>query len=229
MAASLPQPSLTPERHTQKLNEPSAALAIPAHAYLARLAALHDEAAEIAHLANLLGRTPWVAAALGGATIASALAAWSSASTMGLVTWLLLMAAGVVAILRAHQWAIQAPFERAALRGFARDLSAALLYTGFAWGAGLFLVLPATIGLAACLVFAAGLSVVLAGVLRARDVTFCFLVPATAMGAFAALMRPLEGNVATMLAILVVGLAVAAATAVLERMSSPTRASLASG
>ncbi len=197
-------------------------LAAAPHAYLARLAALHDEAAETAHLANLLGRAPWAAAALGTATLASAaLAAAQSVSTTGLFIWLLLMGASVMAIARVYGRAIAAPFERMILKGFAHDLSAILLYAGFAWGAGLFLALPADTAIVPCVAFTAGLAIVLAIVVRTRDVALCFLVPATAMGAFAALMRPAAGNGATMLAILAGGLVAAGAAALLERWSAP--------
>lgn len=206
-----PTPSATPDA------APKPVLSRPVHAYLARLAALHDEAAETAHLANLLGRAPWAAAVLGTATLASV--ALSTASAWGAVIWLALIAGGIIAIARIYNRAIKAPFERSMLQGFARDVSASLLYLGFAWGAGLFLVLPANIGIAAAVAFTTGISIILVGVLRARDVAFCFLVPASAMGAFCALMRPLDGAFALMFAILAGGAVAAGLTYLLERIS----------
>jgi hypothetical protein len=216
MAASLRHPS------TQPVSEPSPdarpTLTAPAHAYLARLAALHDEAAETAYLANLLGRAPWAAAALGVVALGCAVASAQSVSMAGIVTWLALVVAGIVAIARSYGQAIAAPFERTLLKSFARDLSAILLYVGFAWGAGLFLALPAGMGMLPSIAFTAGVSVVVSAVLRARDVALCFLVPATAMGAFAALMRP-EGNATTMLVILAGGAVAAGLVVLIERLS----------
>src|SRR5215469_2042961 len=86
-----------PEAPESRLPEsaPSFPLVIPAHAYLARLASLHDEAAETAHLANLLGRAPWIAGFLGTAVLATALV---SPWTPSLAAWLALMATGIAAI-----------------------------------------------------------------------------------------------------------------------------------
>lgn len=196
---------------------PKPEFAKPVHAYLARLAALHDEAAETAHLANLLGRAPWVATILGVAALA--VAALSTASAWAVTIWLALIAAGIVAIARAYNQSIHAPFERTTLKGFAQDVSASLLYLGFAWGAAVFLVLPADLGVAAAVAFTAGTATILAGVLRARDVAFCFLVPASAMGAFCALMRPVDANFAVMAAILAGGAVAAGAAYLIERIS----------
>src|SRR5580658_9897423 len=116
MAAILratPLPVSTPPVTTPKAREPEAAPSL-ARAYLTRLSQLHDEAAKTALLANLLGRATYAAAVLA--------------------------AAGVGAAARAYTKAIRAPFELGTLQGFARDLSAILVYAGFAFGAGAILV-----------------------------------------------------------------------------------------
>jgi len=220
MAASL-RVSPTPQENVPLTTEPAVAAPIsqiPVHAYLARLAALHDEAAQTAHLANLLGRAPWAAAALGGSALATALVSASSTSVAPLAVWLALVAAALLTILRTYGRAIAAPFEKAALKAFAKDLSAILLYAGFAWGAGLFLVLPASVGPAGAIAFTAGIAALLAAILRARDIALCFLVPATAMGAFGALMGSGGGVAAA--GILAGGLVVAAAANVLDHLSA---------
>jgi hypothetical protein len=187
----------------------------PAYAYLARLASLHDEAAETAHLANLLGRAPWIAGFLGTASIAVALVApW----TVALAVWLGLMAIGLAAIGHNYTKAIAAPFDRNALRTFARSFSACLIYAGAAWGAGLFLALPAS--LAGAIAFPALAAAVLAFVLKARDLAFSFLVPATLMGAFCVLMQ--NGNTAAASGIVAAGLVVAGITLLFERLSQAT-------
>jgi len=188
----------------------------PAHAYLARLASLHDEAAETAHLANLLGRAPWMAGLLGLGALATALFCARSVSAPSLAVWLLLMTGAVGAIARRYGKAIEAPFDRTSLKIFARNLSAILLYAGAAWGAGLFLALPESLGLAGSIAFTATLTALMAGVLRARDMAFSFLVPATAVGAFSSLMH--DASLTDALGILAGGLLVAAATMLLERL-----------
>ena len=190
--------------------------ATPAHAYLARLAALHDEAAETAHLANLLSRAPWTAGLLGLGALATALFCARSVSSISLAIWLVLVTVAVAAIGRGYGKAIEAPFDRQALQGFARNLSAILLYAGAAWGAGLFLALPESAGLPGTIAFVAAISAGIAGILRARDMAFSFLVPATAVGAFCALMR--DANLTGALGILAGGLLVAAVATLLERL-----------
>src|ERR1700733_8483061 len=90
------QPSQTPDTS-----------ATPAHAYLARLAALHDEAAETAHLANLLGRAPWMAGLLGLGALATALFCAGSVSSASLGVWLILMTVAVAAVGRSYGQAIE--------------------------------------------------------------------------------------------------------------------------
>ena len=220
MAVSLhmtPVPQ-APEPQTPEITI-RAALQAPAHAYLARLAALHDEAAETAYLANLLGQAPWAAGLLGGAALVTAVVSAQSASSVALGVWVVLVAVAVAAIGRTYARAIEAPFDRAMLKGFARSLSAILLYAGAAWGAGVFLVLSPSAGPVGAIAFTATVSALLAGILRTRDLALCFVVPATAMGAFCALMR--DADLASMSGILAGGLAVAAATILLERLTAP--------
>ena len=195
-----------------------AALQAPAHAYLARLAALHDEAAETAYLANLLGRAPWAAGLLGTAALVTALNSAQPASPVAVGIWVALVAIAVAAIGRTYGKAIEAPFDRETLKGFARSLSAILLFAGAAWGAGIFLAL-ASAGPVAALAFTATISALLAVILKARDVAFCFVVPATAMGAFCALMR--DDDFVAMLAVLAGGLLVAGAAILFERATIP--------
>jgi hypothetical protein len=203
--------SETPEKQSRI----PAALAAPTQAYLARLAALHDEAAETAYLANLLGRAPWAAGAIGAAALVTALCA--SASPVALGIWLALVAIGIAAIGRNYAMAIEAPFERASLDGFARNLSAIMLYAGTAWGAGLLLVAPA--GALPALLFMLAAAAPAGAILRARDVTLCFVVPATGMGLFCALMG--GAQLAMMGAVILAGLAVAGGTSLIGRIAVP--------
>jgi hypothetical protein len=201
---------------TPQSREAEAATSL-ARAYLTRLSQLHDEAAKTALLANLLGRAPYAAAALAAAAVVTAVLAGAPAAELG--TWLVLVAAGVGAAARAYAKAIRAPFELATLQGFARDLSATLVYAGFAFGAGAILVLPANVSLLALLAFGAGVPALIGGFLRVRDMTLCFLVPAVTLSAFAAVLRPFHGGVMDMAAMFIAGAAVAVAVQLVERLT----------
>jgi hypothetical protein len=198
--------------------EPEAAPSL-ARAYLTRLSQLHDEAAKTALLANLLGRAPYAVGVLAAAAIVTAVLVASTAPLVELTTWLVLVAAGVGAAARAYAKAIRAPFELATLQGFARNLSATLVYAGFAFGAGAILVLPATVSLFALLAFGAGTSALVGAFLRVRDMTLCFLIPAVTLSAFAAVLRPFQGGVMDMAAMLIAGVAVAVAVQLAERLT----------
>jgi len=214
MAAILRAPPLPVSTPREPETAPSLA-----RAYLTRLSQLHDEAAKTALLANLLGRAPYAAGAIAVAALVTAALVASTAPLDELCTWLVLVAAGIGAASRAYAKAIRAPFELVTLQGFARDLSATLVYTGFAFGAGSLLVLPQNVSLLALLAFGAGTSALIGIVLRVRDMAWCFLVPAVTLSASAAILRPFQGGVADMAAMLVVGAAVAVAVQVAERLA----------
>jgi hypothetical protein len=156
---------------------------------LAKLAALHREAEETARLANLLGRSAGIAVAIAGGSASAALLISSLSNTATLV-WLFLLLAGAAALLVAYARTIRAPFERAALVSFREDLKAVLLYAGFAWGAGAWLMLPYDVGSAATVAFAAVPVGAIAALSRDRDAAFLFGVPVTALVSFASVLRP---------------------------------------
>jgi hypothetical protein len=184
-------------------------------AHIARLAELHDEAAETALLANLLGRVPFLAVVLLAAT--GALALFTHAAVAPLLTWLSLVGAGLIALVRNYVVTIGVPFERTSLRLFARDLQAIMLYVGFAWGAGSFLALPQDATLALAVALSAGLAAIVALIVRASDAVACFAIPATVLSAIAALIHPVAGNYFAAAAILAAGLAVMGAAYFAER------------
>jgi len=195
-------------------------------AHIARLAELRDEAAETAVLANLLGRAPHLAAALLGVTVLAA--AFVHAPLAPLLTWLTLMGAGLVALMRAYVTMIAAPFERAPLRFFARDLQAIMLYVGFAWGAGSFLALPPDITFGQLLAFSAGASVLVALIARACDAVACFTIPVTLLCGAAVLDKSFASGVFASAAILASGLLVVGVAYLFERAQArPLDAGLA--
>ena len=106
---------------------------------------------------------------------------------------------------RAYAKAIRAPFELATLQGFARDLSATLVYAGFAFGAGAILVLPANVGPARPFWPSAPAHRRWSARSCVRDMTLCFLIPAVTLSAFAAVLRPFQGGMTDMAAMLVAG------------------------
>lgn len=176
---------------------------------IARLAALYDEARETALLANLVGRLPWLVAGLGIGAAATALAA--HVATVPLVTWLILVCAGLLAMVRAYRKALSAPFDRESLRSFSGDLAAICLYAGFAWGAGGFLALGGAANLVPSLAFSAGASVFVAAILRRRDAALAFLLPATMLTGAASFDRAATQGAPAALATLSVGLLIAGA------------------
>ena len=145
----------------------------------ARLALLYAEAEETARLANLLGRSFYTAIALPLLGLLTIGLAGSTGLARPLV-WCAFVAAAAFAMLHTYFRTIGQPFERVALKSFATDMSAILLYAGFAWGAGAFLVLPAGTNMAAAILFAAAPGIAIAALLREREAVFLFLTPVAA-------------------------------------------------
>jgi hypothetical protein len=165
----------------------------PLRGSLARLKALHAEAEETARLANLLGRSGAVGAALpvlGIVTIALSV----EANPASQIVWLLLVGAVALATLIAYRHAMKRPFEHDALKVYAKDLSAILLFAGFAWGAGAFLALPAGLSTGVVICFALLPAASIAYLLRDREALFLFLAPATVLTAAACLLKPFAGG-----------------------------------
>jgi hypothetical protein len=156
---------------------------------LAKLAELHAEAEETARLSNLLGRTAPVACAIALGAAAASLTLSSLAETSSIV-WLMLSLAGATALLLAYARTMRAPFERAALQSFREDMKAVLLYAGFAWGAGGWLLLPYDVSAASAVAFSALPVGAIALLTRDRDCTFLFGVPVTLLVSFASVLRP---------------------------------------
>jgi hypothetical protein len=180
---------------------------------VAKLAVLHAEAEETARLANLLARALHAAIALPlAATLVIALS--SGASVAPRVAWAVLVAVASLAIARAYATAAGRPFERAALHAFAQDLTAALVYSGCAWGAGAFLVLPGSAPIGSALVFAAVPALGIGLLLRERRAVLFFLAPVAALTSFACVLRQFSDG--TMNAALVlIASAIVAATLIL--------------
>jgi hypothetical protein len=127
--------------------------------------------------------------------------------------WAAFVAVAVVAIALAYRRTISKPFERAALKSFSQDMNAILVFSGFAWGAGAFLVLPVTAGIGAVVAFSAGAGIAVALLLREQERVFLFLAPVAALASFACVLRPLSGGALDASLVLIACSAVAAAVA----------------
>jgi hypothetical protein len=161
---------------------------------LAKLKVLHSEAEETARLANLLGRSLYAGIALPVLAILTIGLAVDMRPDPQLV-WCLFVAGVAGAMLMAYRHAMRAPFERAALKDYAKDLSAILLFAGFAWGSGAFLALPAGTTSIPAILFVAVPSIVIAYLLRDREALLLFLAPATVLTVIASLLKPFEGGI----------------------------------
>lgn len=156
---------------------------------ITKLARLHAEAEETARLANLLGRSVYVAILLPVLAILTVgLSGMSELNRQ--IVWIGFVAAVSLGIGTAYAHAMRRPFERDALRDFAKDLSAILLFAGFAWGAGAFLALPAGLATMAAVAFVAVPAIAVAALLREREAVFLFLAPVATLSAFASVLRP---------------------------------------
>ncbi|MDE1985998.1 MAG: hypothetical protein KGL29_13485 [Alphaproteobacteria bacterium] len=186
---------------------------------ITKLAHLRAEAEETARLANLLGRSLYVAIVLpvlGVLTVGLA----EGMNLSSQLVWGGFVALSSIAMLRSYTHTIGQPFEREALKSFAKDLSAILLYTGFAWGAGAFLALPAATGMTGAILFAIAPAIVIALLLREREAVFLFLAPVAMLASFASVLRPFADGTLDAGLILVACAAVAGLTVLIDRRAT---------
>jgi len=183
---------------------------------VAKLAVLHAEAEETARLANLLSRALHAAIALPlAATLVIALSSGTSVAPRA--AWAVLVAVASLAIARAYAAAIGRPFERAALHAFAQDLMEVLVYSGCAWGAGAFLVLPGSAPVGSALVFAAAPALGIGLLLRERRAVLFFLAPVATLTSFACVLRQFSDGATNAALVLIASAVVAAALILFNR------------
>jgi hypothetical protein len=181
MAFSDPQPS-----SQLFAGAPSAPLPLTA---LTRLAELHDEACQTSQLAVFLDGAVHAA----GALVLMGMAVLTFAAGTALqpcFIWAVLILLAVGTLLRSYIRSIAAAFDRPALTEAAQDLRAILFYAGSAWGAGAFLVLSPAATPATAVLFAVLPSLTLSLLLKDREGVLVFLIPVTAIGIAAAILRP---------------------------------------
>jgi hypothetical protein len=185
---------------------------------VARLAVLHLEARETARLANLLGRSAYAVLALPTMTLATLALSGLRGGLVQALVWTVFMAVATGAILFAYRRAIGQPFERAALKSFSQDLSAILVFAGFAWGAGAFLALPTHMTIGGPALFVATAAAAIGLLLREREMVFLFLAPAAGLAAFACVLRPMTGGALDTALVLFASAIVAGIAMLAERM-----------
>jgi hypothetical protein len=188
----MPVPRLAPNLPQAEIETPRDPIGRDALGAVAHLAELHREGEETARLANLLGRSMHFALAL--PVLVGVTLVFGRIGIVESATWAALVLAASLAVAVSYRRTIGQPFERTALKSFSQDMSAILVFAGFAWGAGAFLALPAASGTGAVVLFAAGASVLTGLLLRERESVFLFLAPATALASFACVLRPLDAG-----------------------------------
>lgn len=186
---------------------------------IAKLKSLHAEAEETARLANLLGRSLYAGIAMPVLAIVTVALSVEMSPAPQLV-WIGFVALIAVAVLMSYRHAMRQPFERATLKNFAKDLSATLLFAGFAWGSGAFLALPTGAPAVAVLGFALLPSVLIAYLLRDREALFLFLAPVTTLSAAACLLKPFAGDIELAGVVLAAAAGLGGAVAVFDRLTS---------
>lgn len=155
-------------------------------AALDRLRQIHAEGSQAARLALFLQGAVHAAGALMLLGIA-ALAFAADTSLPPCFVWSLLVLGGIGALLHSYIRSTAAAVDRAPTAKAVKALRAILLYAGFAWGMGAFLVLSPESGLVTVLLFAGVPSLSLSLLLKDRDGALAFLVPVTALGIAAAI------------------------------------------
>ena len=169
-----------------------------------QLRRVHTEAAETAELANLPALACYAAALVSGATLLAILLA--RPELYHAVSFALLVSLGVAVLLwRSAQ--VRSHFLHPDLGAFAGDVGAIMLYFGFVWGAGAFLVLPLNCVAGSTVLYAASLPLLAAMTLRRRDATFLCTVPIAGLTTAAAYLRPLGlPSLTAIMALLVCGI-----------------------
>jgi hypothetical protein len=180
------------------------------HDYLARLPVLHAEAAENLRLLGFVGRSAIAASFL---MVAGAVTLLLVGSTLPSdFVWSVLVLAGVSAMTFNYiRSQARAPLRRIRLENAAADLRAMLLYTGFAWGAGAFLVLPGGTAPVHAIAFAVLPAVALALLLRDESGVTAFIAPVAILAAAACLFRHGPGAAFTAAIIPASGIAIVCA------------------
>jgi hypothetical protein len=176
------RPVLVPQPEPDSGGGTTIPTAIP-HASLARLPLLHAEAAQNALLGRFVARSVTAAGLLmlaGGAVLLAGGGTLSSD-----FAWSLLVLAGIAAMAVNYIRGPARSLRRTSLQASADDLRAILFYTGFAWGAGAFLALPADPSAALVFAFALGPVLLMLALLQDEGGIAAFTAPIAGLTAAA--------------------------------------------
>jgi len=149
-------------------------------AALAALPRLHAEANANFALARFLSRSPQASLILmlSGTAMLLAASAAGGGSLRANFAWSVLVLMGVIAMTRNFIRGFARSLRRVPLEEAASDLRALLLYTGGAWGAGAFLVMPTAPAASAAFSFVMGPAIAISLSLRDSRGIACFIWPA---------------------------------------------------
>ncbi len=207
MAVTAPNPQIESKKNAADFSLPARLETI------AKLAELHDEAEETLREARLVGGMPYVGLMLPVLAVATVLAA-GGGDLLVTGLWLAFVAIAAAAVVTTYLDTAWRPFAPERLQGVARKTDGLMLFSGFAWGAGAFLVLPAGTGWAVPVLFVAVPSLAVVYALEERDAAFLFLIPVAALAAFASVLVPFATAALGTGAILLFAAAVAAVAAI---------------
>lgn len=197
--ANSPSPSFDPARLAKTFHDSG----LPQNG-LRRLSLLHQEGARNVGLLRFLARSPSASIVLMSAGALTLL--WAGASGGGTLKadfgWAALVLLGIVAMTRNFIRGYARSLRRLPLEEAVADLRMLLFYTGMAWGAGAFLVMPALPAPALVFFFALAPSLGLTLALPDAKGVLAFVLPASQITAGAALFSawPLAGWVASAVA-----------------------------
>jgi hypothetical protein len=175
-------PALDPARPAKTFRDSD----LPQHA-LNRLPLLHQEARHALRLSQFLARSPSACVVLMLAGAVMLLWAGDGGTLRRDFAWAALVLLGVIAMTRNFIRGHARSLRRVPLEEAAADLRMLLLYTGVAWGAGAFLMMPDLPSPALVFSFAAAPSLLLDLILRDTKGSAAFMVPASLITASAAL------------------------------------------
>ena len=182
---------------------------------LSRLPALHGEASRNMYLSRFLARSPQACIALmlaGAAVLAWSSAGAGAASLKADFAWVSLVLIGIVGMTRNYIRGFARSLRRVPLQEAASDLRMLLFYTGAAWGAGAFLVMPDLPAPALVFIFAALPALAAALLLRDAKGVAAFILPSSTAIAAAALMGAWPLDVWVAAAVLATGTAITGLT-----------------
>jgi hypothetical protein len=190
------------------------------YAALARLPRLQDEARADLRVNAVLARSPQacVALMLGGALVLMA----GDGSLKCDFAWAAAVLLGVLAMTRNYIRGFARSLRRVPLQDAVSDLRAVLLYTGMAWGAGAYLVMPGLPAPVFAVLFAATPAFVLALIVRDEKSAAAFCIPVTILSAAAALLQAWPADTIVAAIILFAGTAAAFLPAFIAMMRART-------